>query len=222
MAARGSAVSARTGWCSMAGRGVWRCDGAGSGWRSRIRFGLKNGYRCRSGRCLCPQDREEGEHSLSPQQSRSIRQNQGRRSVAGCVACSLCPRLVDLSLPGVPVASSRSSSQWRSPAAPPPPGPAALPRELDIDHVLRSFKAPAMRFGISVVAAGAVDDVGEPYAGEPHARLDGRELETGSNHARVSGDWHPRQIAGMSAGSAALLSHLASPLPFGQQAPGAI
>ncbi len=32
----------------------------------------------------------------------------------------------------------------------------------------------------------AVNDVGEPCAGEPHARFDGRGLETGRKHCRTA------------------------------------
>jgi len=35
----------------------------------------------------------------------------------------------------------------------------------------------------------AVNDVGEPCAGEPHARFDGRALETESPRRDICGPW---------------------------------
>ncbi len=61
----------------------------------------------------------------------------------------------------------------------------------------------------------AVNDVGEPCAGEPHARFDGRELETeqiGQGHR--SGTTR-RETAGTKAsGSTAKHSHRASSRPY--------
>jgi hypothetical protein len=37
----------------------------------------------------------------------------------------------------------------------------------------------------------AVNDVGKPCAGEPHARFDGRELETEQTRAMVTAVGHP-------------------------------
>jgi hypothetical protein len=99
---------------------------------------------------------------------------------------------------------------------------ADLPRELDIGHVLRSLKALTMRLGIPMVAVGAVDDVGVPYAGEPHGRFDGRELETGSNGARASGDGRPRVTAGDERRVRSASGYRAGSLPLGEQAPTAI
>ena len=42
----------------------------------------------------------------------------------------------------------------------------------------------------------AVNDVGEPCAGEPHARFDGRGLETGHKHCGTAPAPDPTRLRG--------------------------
>ena len=44
-------------------------------------------------------------------------------------------------------------------------------------------------------------NVGKPCEGEPHARIDGGELETGRAVARATGSGRPGETSGMSAGA---------------------
>jgi len=61
----------------------------------------------------------------------------------------------------------------------------------------------------------AVNDVGEPCAGEPHARFDGRELETEYTWSRDASGTTSRETAGMKACSpTASTRHRASSRPY--------
>ena len=44
-----------------------------------------------------------------------------------------------------------------------------------------------------------VNGVGKPCAGEPHARIDGRELETGHESTKATEMNHPRETSGTTA-----------------------
>ena len=48
----------------------------------------------------------------------------------------------------------------------------------------------------------AVNDVGKPCAGEPHARIDGRELETEPDLATATEKNNPTGNRGVTSGSA--------------------
>jgi hypothetical protein len=61
----------------------------------------------------------------------------------------------------------------------------------------------------------AVNDVGEPCAGEPHARFDGRELETEHADHGHRGGTADRETGGTKApGPTVRRSHRASPRPY--------
>jgi hypothetical protein len=63
----------------------------------------------------------------------------------------------------------------------------------------------------------AVQDVGEPCAGEPHARFDGRGWNR--SVATVTGSGRPAETPGLCAGPTAVQRHPASSLPDRDRGP---